>query len=155
MDNNELRDRRLTRRYEASVPLKFRLWKSAMPEVPGESLNISESGIYFVTHGMVAEGETVEVRFEMPEAVVGEPATEWLCTGQVFRLHRIGVVWLGVGVRFECYEVSKPQGTTTTCLGAPLFRFGWFSRLPEPRTRRILDTRNVAANHGTPRHSGG
>lgn len=59
----------------------------------------------------------MEVFFNMPEIVLGEPASEWRCTGHVVRVEAIAATGgkLGVGVQFDCYEVarSKPADWTT------------------------------------------
>jgi hypothetical protein len=61
-----------------------------------------------------AEGQTVELRFDMPEEVVDEAAAEWGCTGQVLKVEAVGRLPIfHVGVRFDCYEVARPNGTTT------------------------------------------
>lgn len=119
-------DRRLTSRHNISVSLKCRLWKSECQEALGRSLNISEAGVYFATRSRIDKGELVEVRFKMPEAVANEPPTEWLCTGQVVRVDRAGRVY-GIGVRFDCYEVARPLGTTTMH-GAGSLRAGYSPR---------------------------
>lgn len=102
-------DRRLADRYKVKTPLRVRLWKSAVPECTAESLNLSQRGIYFATDSALREGETIEVFFSMPEEIIGEPASEWRCTGHVVRVEprdeRAGK--LGVGVQFDCYEVSR------------------------------------------------
>ena len=53
----------------------------------------------------------------MPEIVLGEPASEWRCTGHVVRVEAIAATGgkLGVGVQFDCYEVarSKPADWAT------------------------------------------
>jgi hypothetical protein len=106
------RDRRLAGRYTMKTPLRVRLWKSALPEHTAESLNVSQRGIYFATDSLLREGETVEVFFNMPEEIIGEPTSEWRCTGHVVRVEAIEATGgkLGVGVQFDCYEVlrSKP-----------------------------------------------
>jgi len=73
-------DRRLAGRYTMKTPLRVRLWKSALPEHTAESLNVSQRGIYFATDSLLHEGETVEVFGKM-----------------------------GVGVQFDCYEVSRSK----------------------------------------------
>ena len=97
--------------------LRVRLWKSTIPEQIAESVNVSQRGIYFATDSVLHEGETVEVFFNMPEIVLGEPASEWRCTGHVVRVEAIAATGgkLGVGVQFDCYEVarSKPADWTT------------------------------------------
>jgi hypothetical protein len=50
----------------------------------------------------------------MPEEVVDELAAEWRCTGQVLKVEAVGRLPIfHVGVRFDCYEVARPNGTTT------------------------------------------
>jgi hypothetical protein len=104
------------------TPLRVRLWKSAGPEQTAESVNVSQRGIYFATESLLHEGETVEVFFNMPEEIVGEPTTEWRCTGHVVRVEAIEATGgkVGVGVQFDCYEVSrsKPVDVPVT-VGAP------------------------------------
>jgi hypothetical protein len=79
-------DRRLSGRYRAKTPLRVRLWKSAVPECTAESVNLSQRGIYFATNSVLRKGETVEVLFNMPEEIVGEPTSEWRWTGHVVRV---------------------------------------------------------------------
>src|SRR5467141_4077296 len=102
-------DRRLAGRYKLKMPLRVRLWKSAVADCTAESVNLSQRGIYFATNSELHKGETVEVLFNMPEAIVGEPASEWRCTGHVVRVEEIKapVGKQGVGVQFDCYEVSR------------------------------------------------
>ena len=106
-----LRDRRLVGRYNMKTQLRVRLWKSTNPEQAAESVNVSRQGIYFATNSVLHEGETVEVFFNMPEIVLGEPASEWRCTGHVVRVEAIAATGgnLGVGVQFDCYEVSRAK----------------------------------------------
>jgi PilZ domain len=93
------------------TPLRVRLWKSAMPECSGESVNLSQHGIYFATNSVLRKGETVEVLFNMPREIGGEPASEWRCTGHVVRVEEINTPGgkQGVGVQFDCYEVSRSK----------------------------------------------
>jgi len=102
-------DRRLSGRYKVKTPLRVRLWKSAVPECTAESVNLSQRGIYFSTNSELHKGETVEVFFQMPEEIVGEPTGEWRCTGHVVRVEEINTPGgkQGVGVQFDCYEVSR------------------------------------------------
>jgi Tfp pilus assembly protein PilZ len=102
-------DRRLADRYKMKTPLRVRLWKSAVPECTAESVDLSQRGIYFATNSVLHKGETVEVLFNMPQEIVGEPMSEWRCTGHVVRVEEIGTPGgkQGVGVQFDCYEVSR------------------------------------------------
>lgn len=96
-------DRRLTVRHNFRTPIRIRLWKSAIAEERGESENLS---------GPV--GTVLEILLKMPKIITGEPTTEWLCSGHVVRVESIDSPRgkLGVGVRFDCYQVSpaiEPQ----------------------------------------------
>ena len=124
------RDRRFTVRHRVSVPVIHKLWKSNLPEKHGQSLDISEGGMYFTTDAVLQEGETIEVKFVMPEAVAGEPPSDWLCTGQVVRVDRVGGAngKLRVGVRFDCYEVARPQDTAVVHCDLPSSRLGLESK---------------------------
>jgi c-di-GMP-binding flagellar brake protein YcgR len=118
------REQRLTSRHKLTFPVKYRVRKSESPEYAGESLDISEGGICFVTHSLLEEGETIEIRFEMPEEVVDEPAAEWRCTGRVLKVERLGAgATFHVRVRFDCYEVARQNGTTTIRLDLNSLRF--------------------------------
>jgi hypothetical protein len=104
-------DRRLSRRLCLKTPLRLRIWKSAEPEERAESLNLSQNGVYFATNSAIREGETVEILLNMPEEITDEPSTEWRCTGHVVRVERVDSARgkLGVGVQFDCYEVSRAE----------------------------------------------
>ncbi|HKN74165.1 MAG TPA: PilZ domain-containing protein [Candidatus Acidoferrum sp.] len=104
-------DRRLSRRLSLKTPLRVRIWKSAAPEESAESLNLSESGVYFATDSAIREGETLEILLNMPEEITDEPSTEWRYTGHVVRVETVDSTRgkLGVGVQFDCYEVSRKE----------------------------------------------
>ena len=111
MNSRFRKDRRLAGRYKVKAPLRVKLWKSALPEQRAESVNVSQRGIYFETDSALREGETVEVFFNMPEEVIGEETSEWRCTGHVVRVEGSEATGgkVGVGVQFDCYEVSKSK----------------------------------------------
>jgi hypothetical protein len=100
-------DRRLTRRVPLSMPLRVRVWKSAIPEQRAESLNISERGVYFATGSHFKEGEQLELFLRMPEEIVGRALTDWRCVGHVVRVQALDASSrsLGVAVQFDRYQV--------------------------------------------------
>ncbi len=102
-------NRRLSRRLCLKTPLRVRIWKSAAAEERAESLNLSQNGVYFATNSVIREGETLEILLNMPEEITDEPSTEWRCTGHVVRVEPVDSTKgkLGVGVQFDCYEVSR------------------------------------------------
>jgi len=79
-----------------------------MSEQSALAVDISGRGIQFVTDCFYPDGEIVELRFEMPEAVGGESPSELALHGSC----RAGQTnWndrkMKVGVQFDCYEVSR------------------------------------------------
>jgi PilZ domain len=124
--NAHTSDRRRARRHRVKAPLRVRVWRSPMPEQRGESINLSRHGVYFATDTPLSEGEAVELLLTMPEEVSGEPATEWRYTGHVLRVDRVdcpGGIF-GVGVQFDCYEVSRLEQTQSLCDAGLRWTFG-------------------------------
>lgn len=115
------KDRRLAGRYDVKTPLRIRVWKSATPELVAESVNLSQRGIYFATNSTLSEGEAVEIFFNMPKEIVGEPTGEWRCTGHVVRVETTDGTGgrVGVGVQFDCYEVSRSKPLEFAYTGKP------------------------------------
>lgn len=102
-------ERRLAVRHNCRTSVRIRLWKSAIPEERSESENLSERGILFATDSVIPVGAVLEVLLKMPEMITGEPTTEWLCSGHVVRVEPIDSPRgkLGVGMQFDCYQVSR------------------------------------------------
>jgi hypothetical protein len=134
-------DRRLAGRYKVKTPLRVRLWKSAVPECTAESVNLSQRGIYFAANSALSKGETVEVLFNMPEEIAGEPMSEWRCTGHVVRVEEINTSGgkQGVGVQFDCYEVSRSTPVDVAIGGGVPVRM-WSD--VAPNGERILPWKN-------------
>lgn len=116
-----LRDRRVSPRHNLKTAIRIRIWKSAAPEQRAESINISERGIFFATDVPFHKGEAIEVLLKMPEEITGEPATEWRCTGLVVRVQPVDSPKgkLGIGVRFDCYEVSRLSSLSELASSVP------------------------------------
>jgi PilZ domain len=104
-----LPDRRLSQRHNVKMALRVRLWKSSTPEHRAESVNLSQRGMLFATDELFQKGDAIEILLKMPEEITGEPTTEWRCTGLVVRVEPVDSPKgkLAVGVRFDCYEVSR------------------------------------------------
>ena len=112
-------DRRLALRFSIRTPLYVRTWKSVEAERRVESVNLSESGVYFETDTPPPEGAVIHIRLEMPWAITGAVGTEWHCIGKVVRVNRRdGAFSAGVAVQFEYYEAvagAKFQSVQTAC----------------------------------------
>jgi hypothetical protein len=107
--NIALVDRRVSPRHDFKLPLSVRILKSAIAEQRTESVNLSWRGIYFPTNSPLRVGTAVQVLLKMPEEITGQPTNEWLCSGHVVRFESFDSPRgkLGVGVQFDCYEVSR------------------------------------------------
>lgn len=120
--NVYLSERRLSRRRNLTIPIRFRLLKSDLPEEGAQALNISECGVYFETRVALRQGTPVEIVLDMPQEITGGPVIAWRCIGHVVRTQMANSVQnlLRVGVRFDCYEVlhQQRQAIQTSLSGA-------------------------------------
>jgi hypothetical protein len=108
-------NRRLARRHNLAIHLRFRVLRSNVPEQRAESVNVSEGGVYFATELAVQKGAAVQLLMKMPEEITGKPTIEWRATGHVVRVQPIPFAFgrIGVGVRFDCYEIVPPADLLT------------------------------------------
>lgn len=98
-------DRRLALRFSLNVTVYIRAWKSADAERQVESINLSESGVYFETDTPPAPGAVIHLRLEMPQAITGRVGMEWRCIGKVVRVTSPrDIDRAGVAVQFAYYE---------------------------------------------------
>lgn len=105
-----VRDRRLAQRHCLAIPIRVRLWKSALPEEPSVSRNLSTRGAFFFTELPVQIGTVIELRLRMPGEISGETACEWRCTGHVVRIDGGSEGRTPVAVQFDCYEIARHAG---------------------------------------------
>ncbi len=101
------KERRLAPRKEIAVPLRFHLDTSAQSETfTGETVNLSERGIYFTVNRALTVGAALEMFFVIPQELTGRKAEEVRCTGRVVHVHpglgRNGLT--GIGARIEHFE---------------------------------------------------
>lgn len=99
-------NRRLTRRTNLAVRLRFWILNSPIPEQRGESVNISKGGIFFKTELTLQRGAAIQLLMKMPRKISGRPPTEWRCTGHIVHVKPLtsqGSV--GIGVGFDCFEI--------------------------------------------------
>jgi hypothetical protein len=119
MGNNE---RRIAPRKQCTVPLRFRVTRLAdqlaregarssftrasTGTIEGESVNLSERGIYFKSPHRVNVGESLEMYFTIPREVTGRSAEPVRCSARVVHVEsqadRQG--FLGVGAAVERFE---------------------------------------------------
>jgi len=125
------KERRISPRKECTVPLRFRVTKAAeqvardpagsvagktsFGTMEGESVNLSERGIYFKSRQRVNVGEPLEMYFTIPRELTGRGAEKVRCSARVVHVEsqvdRQGFLGVGAAVeRFEPMPSSRDWG---------------------------------------------
>jgi hypothetical protein len=123
------KERRIAPRKECTVPLRFRVAKGVdssareagasartpFGTIEGESVNLSERGIYFRSRQRVNVGEPLEMYFTIPRELTGRGAEQVRCSARVVRVEpqadRQGLVGVGAAVeRFEPMSSARDWG---------------------------------------------
>ena len=118
------RERRISPRKECVVPLRFRIMSnglgkqhqnetaevshrlSLMGTFDGQSMNLSERGIYFTSTQRMSIGEPLEMFFTIPRELTGRESERVRCSARVVhveeRSEKQGLLGFGAAVdRFE------------------------------------------------------
>lgn len=108
MSSNE---RRLAPRKKVAVPLRFHLATARGNEtLTGETVDLSERGVYFTAKHTLNIGMPLEMFFVIPQELTGRRPEEVHCTGRVVHVHpgigRNGLT--GIGVQIERFEPAAP-----------------------------------------------
>jgi hypothetical protein len=102
-------ERRIDTRVNVCVPLRFRaLNNPGSTEQAAESENLSQRGMYFMTHIPLKVGTPVEVSLRMPQELAGKMSSDVKCVARVVHvtpsLTPGGM--LGIGLHIERYEAK-------------------------------------------------
>jgi hypothetical protein len=103
------RERRIDTRVNVCVPLRFRaLNNPGATEQTAESENISQRGLFFMTHVPLKIGTPVEVSLRMPQAIAGQVSNDVKCVARVVHVRQNSAPGgkLGIGVYIERYEAA-------------------------------------------------
>lgn len=110
MDSTE---RRFKPRKEIAIPLRFRIatTNNAGMEA-GQTVNVSENGMYFVLDHSLIVGSQLEMFITLPNELTGKGSEEVRCTGRVVHVEPQagpnGRSGIGVQIeRFESVAASK------------------------------------------------
>ena len=102
-------ERRIDSRVNISVPLRFRaLNNPGATEQVAEAENISQRGMYFLTHVPLKVGTAVEVSLRMPQELAGKVASDVKCVARVVHVRPSSGPggMLGIGLHIERYEAQ-------------------------------------------------
>jgi len=82
-------DRRRSPRLDHQAPVKLKPSEGTTPYMSsGESVNISDEGLYFVTDSPIVAGALIDLSFTMPPGVTGSAPMKVRCTARVIRVDR-------------------------------------------------------------------
>ncbi len=110
MSSNE---RRVAPRKDFKIPLRFRVVTSAdaADTHEGETLNLSERGVYFTTNLKPSVGEPVEMFFTLPRELTGRSPEPVRCQARIIHVCPGATLngRTGVGVAVERFEPEGPS----------------------------------------------
>jgi len=77
------------------------------------SVNVSTSGVYFISSVPLSVGEKIEVSMKMPRKVTGEKASKRLFTGRVTHVNSQGTPpgYSTIGVHFLYYVLESGENS--------------------------------------------
>ena len=95
-------------RYRFDVPLQYRTrgaagWRQSL------GANISRSGVLFETDEAVAVHTRIEICFQIPARVSGEPAATVICQGRVVRQMASDGTGLTVAATIDAYRLERSR----------------------------------------------
>ena|SRR5579863_1015777 len=102
-------ERRIDSRVNISVPLRFRaLNNPGATEQTAQSENLSQRGMYFMTHVALKVGTPVEVSLRMPSELAGKLSNDVKCVARVVHVTPSSAPggMLGIGLHIERYEAK-------------------------------------------------
>jgi len=109
--------RRSDPRVDLQVPIRFRLiTQPGSAEQEGESVNVSQRGVYMATSYPLQVGTQVELEMRMPKEFVGTVASEVRCTARVVHTQPNTFLGgkMGVGLHIERYEAPRKADRWTS-----------------------------------------
>jgi hypothetical protein len=107
-------ERRTTCRRQLHLPLRFHRQNALVEGENGAtSVNVSTSGVYFISSLPLLVGEKIEVSMKMPRKITGEKASKRLFTGRVTHVDSqgspSGFSRIGVHLLYYVRESGREQ----------------------------------------------
>ena len=106
-------ERRTSPRLDFKVPLKLKPSEGTTPFMfTGESINLSEAGLYFSTENPLQAGGMIDLSFVMPPEVTGGTAMKVRCSARIIRVDRAGQPEgrAAVAAHIERFETIVAEG---------------------------------------------
>jgi hypothetical protein len=130
--SNEKDDRRFTTRKAYTLPVRYSVLTEELVSVPyenprastanrthrlpeslrtareGQTVNLSERGLYFTSHENVHVGEPLEIFFTLPTELTGRSPEQVCCRARVVHVDKFEQGSVGIGAAIERFErISK------------------------------------------------
>jgi hypothetical protein len=107
-------ERRTTCRRKLHLPLRFHRQNALAEDENGAtSVNVSTSGVYFISSLSLSVGEKIEVSMKMPRKITGQKPSERLFTGRVTHVDSQdappGFSRIGVHLLYYVLESGREQ----------------------------------------------
>ena len=107
-------ERRTTCRRKLHLPLRFHRQNALAEDENGAtSVNVSTSGVYFISSLSLSVGEKIEVSMRMPRKVTGQKPSKRLFTGRVTHVNSQGAPpgfsRIGVHLLYYVLESGREQ----------------------------------------------
>ena len=96
------------KRFAIQIPIYYRK-PHASRWFEGRTKNISYSGVLFRAESLLQPTTTVELKFELPAAILGEAPGEILCKGAVVRIEEspVSAIPPALAVHIDGYRMAR------------------------------------------------
>lgn len=90
------------------IPVRFRCFEIACAdiEIPGQTINISCSGLFLTTQQRLKVGSTLSLTLRVPREISGSAFRDLRCKGRVVHEQKLGDGTIGYGVKIE--QIAAP-----------------------------------------------
>jgi len=106
-------ERRRETRHNVKFPVKLRPTEGATAFMQsGETINVSERGVYFSADPGMKEGTKIELSFTLPAEITGGLPMKIRCTARVVRVDNFGQQKkVGLATHIERFETVVAEAT--------------------------------------------
>ena len=102
-----VKEQRRSQRFELSLPLTVLRASRGEINGPGETRNLSSTGVYFVLSEVIELGSLLEFTVTLPDEISMAGPVRLLCKGKVIRVEQQERAQVGVAATIERYEFLR------------------------------------------------
>jgi len=88
--------------------VRFREWEADRVQegYTGETINISRTGVFFITKVPLALGTTIQLAMRVPRELSGSAKSEVQCRGKIMRMETFEGGSIGYGTRIDLRQTA-------------------------------------------------